>query len=129
MFSHAMLGVRDVARATDFYDGLMALLGHRLRFREQGWAAWQPMDSDRPLFLIGTPYDGGPAVPGNGQMLAFSAAHRELVDRVHAYALAHGGRDEGAPGPRPNYHPNYYGAYFRDPDGNKICVVCHAAES
>jgi catechol 2,3-dioxygenase-like lactoylglutathione lyase family enzyme len=129
MFSHIMLGVGDVARATDFYDGLMALLGHKLRFREQGWAAWQPQESDRPLFLIGRPHDGAQASPGNGSTLAFSAASRNLVDRLHVYALAHGGHDEGAPGLRPQYHPNYYGAYFRDPDGNKICVVCHAAES
>jgi catechol 2,3-dioxygenase-like lactoylglutathione lyase family enzyme len=129
MFSHVMLGVKDVARAADFYDGIMALLGNKLRFRQPDMAAWQPQDSDRPLFLIGTPHDGALAAPGNGQMLAFSASRRELVDRVHAYALAHGGRDEGAPGLRPHYHPNYYGAYFRDLDGNKVCVVCHAAES
>ncbi len=62
-------------------------------------------------------------------MVALLAASRQIVDRAHAYALAQGGADEGAPGLRPQYHPNYYGAYFRDPDGNKICVVCHTAES
>jgi lactoylglutathione lyase len=129
MFSHIMLGVGDVAKATDFYDGLMNLLGHKLRFREQSWAAWQPTDMGRPLFLIGKPFDGAPASPGNGQMIAFSASSRSLVDQAHAYALAHGGRDEGAPGLRPQYHSNYYGAYFRDLDGNKICVVCHTANS
>ena len=59
-------------------------------------------------------------------MVAFLAETRAAVDRAHAVALAHGGRDEGAPGPRPEYHAHYYGAYVRDPDGNKLCFVCHA---
>ena len=58
-------------------------------------------------------------------MVALLAPTRTAVDACYAKALAGGGRDEGPPGLRPQYHPNYYGAYFRDPDGNKICVVCH----
>jgi catechol 2,3-dioxygenase-like lactoylglutathione lyase family enzyme len=57
------------------------------------------------------------------------AKTRSVVEETHALALANGGKDEGKPGLRPHYHANYYGAYFRDPDGNKICVVCHDAES
>jgi catechol 2,3-dioxygenase-like lactoylglutathione lyase family enzyme len=60
-------------------------------------------------------------------MTAFQVAERNMVDRAHAYALQAGGSDEGAPGLRPHYHANYYGAYFRDPEGNKLCVVCHEA--
>jgi lactoylglutathione lyase len=60
-------------------------------------------------------------------MVAFMAESREAVRRTHQAALAHGGRCEGPPGPRPEYHANYYGAYFRDPDGNKLCVACHEA--
>ena len=56
------------------------------------------------------------------------AADRASVDRCHAAAIARGGTDEGAPGLRPQYHPHYYGAYFRDPDGNKLCVCCHDPE-
>ncbi|MCO4093717.1 MAG: hypothetical protein HEQ37_05385 [Acidovorax sp.] len=56
---------------------------------------------------------------------AFMAPTRATVEAVHALALAHGGSSEGAPGLRPEYHPHYYAAYFRDPDGNKLCVVCH----
>ena len=63
-----------------------------------------------------------------GYLVALAAATRAQVDACHRIALAQGGRDEGAPGLRPRYHPDYYGAYFRDPDGNKLCVVCHAAE-
>jgi catechol 2,3-dioxygenase-like lactoylglutathione lyase family enzyme len=79
----------------------------------------------RPLFVILRPFDGQPASPGNGTMAAFEAASRNIFDKAHAHALAHGGTDEGAPGLRPQYHPYYYGAYFRDPDGNKLWVVCH----
>ncbi|HEX4859541.1 MAG TPA: VOC family protein, partial [Usitatibacteraceae bacterium] len=79
-----------------------------------------------PLFVIAKPFDGQPHERGNGQMVAFLASSRALVDQAHALALAHGGTSEGAPGLRPEYHEHYYGAYFRDPDGNKLCVACHA---
>jgi lactoylglutathione lyase len=127
MFSHLTLGVNDFARAYRFHAGLMELLGHKQRFAEpdKQWAGWQPAGSARPLFIIRRPFDGGPATPGNGVMAAFEAKNRAVVDRAHAYALVHGGADEGGPGLRPQYHPDYYGAYFRDPDGNKLCVVCH----
>ncbi|KVE06791.1 VOC family protein [Burkholderia anthina] len=58
----------------------------------------------------------------------FYAPTRAHVDRCHAFALRHGGTCEGPPGLRPHYHRDYYGAYFRDPDGNKLCVVCHRPE-
>jgi lactoylglutathione lyase len=60
-------------------------------------------------------------------MVAFLASSRAVVDQAHAVALASGGTSEGAPGLRPEYHAHYYGAYFRDTEGNKLCVVCHAA--
>jgi catechol 2,3-dioxygenase-like lactoylglutathione lyase family enzyme len=105
----------------------MAELGHVLKFADaaQGWAGWQVPGVPRPLFLIGLPYDQAPASIGNGQMIALLAADRGMVDRAYAAALAAGGSDEGAPGLRPHYHPDYYGAYFRDPDGNKLCICCH----
>jgi lactoylglutathione lyase len=62
-------------------------------------------------------------------MTAFLAPDRAAVDAVHALALAHGGSDAGPPALRPEYHANYYGAYLRDPDGNKLCVVCHDLQS
>lgn len=127
MFSHVFLGVSDFVRALAFYDALMAVLGHARRFceRERPWAGWQPAGGGRPLLLIGRPFDGAAHQPGNGQMLALDAACRAQVDAAWRVALAHGGMDEGAPGLRAQYHPDYYGAYFRDPDGNKLCVVCH----
>lgn len=127
MFSHAVLGVSDFQRALGFYRPLLSLLGWRERFcdAEQPWAGWQPAQGARPLLVIARPFDGGRPAPGNGAMLALNADCRALVRAAHAMALAHGGSDEGSPGLRPHYHEGYYGAYFRDPDGNKLCVVCH----
>ena len=131
MFSHIFVGVNDFERALAFYTPLMNVLGIQARFceRERPWAGWQSSPGPRPLFLIGRPHDRQAHVAGNGQMVAFVAESRAVVDRAYATALANGGTSEGAPGLRPEYHSNYYGAYFRDPDGNKLCVACHQAES
>lgn len=127
MFSHVFVGVTDFERALAFYRSVMELLGKPLRFvdRERPWAGWQSEPGPRPLFLIGRPYDRQLHVAGNGQMLAFLATTPAQVDAAYATGLAHGGVCEGPPGLRPDYHEHYYGAYFRDPDGNKLCVVCH----
>ena len=128
MFSHVFVGVSNFDRALAFYRALMPVLGIQERFceTERPWAGWQSHPEPRPLFLIGRPFDGEPHRVGNGQMVAFLATNREMVDQAHAVALASGGTSEGAPGPRPEYHLNYYGAYFRDTEGNKLCVACHA---
>ena len=76
-------------------------------------------------FWVVRPYDKGTASPGNGVTVAFDAASRQAVDAFYAAAIAAGGIDAGAPGLRTHYHPDYYGAYVRDLDGNKICAVCH----
>ena len=129
MLSHVFVGITDFPRAFAFYTTVLDTLGLELKFAEPEvpWAGWKQPSTDRPLFLIGHAYDGTPATPGNGQMIALLAATREEVDRCHGAALAAGGRCEGAPGLRPHYHPDYYGAYFRDLDGNKLCVCCHRA--
>jgi phosphinothricin acetyltransferase len=110
-----------------FYTPLMEMLGYPLKFadRENAMAGWKPPAADRPLFLIGRPYNGEPPEPGNGQMIALLAPDRAAVERCYQAALAQGAVSEGEPGLRPHYHPNYFGAYFRDPDGNKLCVCCH----
>jgi lactoylglutathione lyase len=128
MFSHIFVSVSDFERALRFYGAVMESLGIELRFceRERPWAGWHSAGGGRPFFVICKPYDGQPHHPGNGQMIAFSAASREAVRGAHRAALEHGGTCEGPPGLRPQYHDNYYGAYFRDPDGNKFCVACHA---
>ena len=127
MLSHVHIGVTDFQRALAFYSPVMAALGCKLRFceAEKPWAGWQPPTEARPLLLIGHPFDGKAAAAGNGQMVALLARSRDDVDRCYAVALAGGGQCEGPPGLRPHYHANYYGAYFRDQDGNKLCVCCH----
>jgi len=128
VLSHITLGVSDLPRALKFYAPLMDALGLTLKFSEPDWVGWKPPDADRPLFIISRPFDGQAASAGNGQMIALLASSRAMVDRCHALALELGGSDEGKPGPRPAYHPHYYGAYFRDPDGNKLCVCRHEPE-
>lgn len=130
MFSHVCIGVSDFPRALRFYQPLMDLLDVELRLldAEKPWAVWQSSPEPRPLLLVSTPYDGAVHHAGNGQMVALLAQTRAQVDQAHRLALAQGGRCEGAPGLRVHYHPDYYGAYFRDLDGNKLCVVCHRPE-
>ncbi|PEQ10689.1 glyoxalase [Novosphingobium sp. PC22D] len=133
MISHVFLPAADFARAHAFWSAILPGLGWKIRFcqPEKPWAAWQPAHLDgptgRPLLVYGAPFDGAPD-PGNGHMLALLAPNRAAVGAAHAAALAHGASDEGAPGLRPQYHPDYFGAYFRDTEGNKACVVCHGPE-
>lgn len=129
MFSHMTVGSNDLHASAVFYDAVLTILGHEKKFLDDHWAGWKPVDADRPLFIVTTPYDGHSATTGNGQMVAFMAASRELVDRAYGAAISLGGQDEGAPGLRLQYHPAYYGAYLRDPDGNKLCICCHASET
>ena len=130
MFSHVFVGISDFERALSFYEPVMKELGIAARFCEHArpWAGWQSAPEPRPLFVIARPFDEQAPTPGNGSMVAFMAATREQVRRVYAVAIASGGTCHGAPGLRPEYHQNYYGAYFRDPDGNKLCVASHVAE-
>ena len=129
MLSHVFIGVTEFERAHAFYAALMDELGMVRKFRDDSrpWAVWTAADAPRPLFGIGKPYEGE-ASCGNGQMVALLAPSRAAVDRAYASALAHGGSCAGQPGLRPEYHPHYYGAYFRDPDGNKLCVCRHDPE-
>ncbi len=131
MFSHVFVGVSNFERALAFYRALMPVLGIEERFcePERPWAGWQSHSEPRPLFLIGSPYDQQAHAVGNGLMIAFLAASREVVVRAYETALANGGTPEGVPGLRPEYHANYFGAYFRDTEGNKLCVACHSASA
>ena len=123
MLSHAFVGTNDLIAAVNFYDRVLEPLKIKRKFidREREWAGWKHVDADRPLFLVGIPFNGNNSTAGNGNMVAFSTSARSEVDRCYTLALAVGGLDEGAPGLRLEYHDNYYGAYFCDLDGNKIC--------
>jgi catechol 2,3-dioxygenase-like lactoylglutathione lyase family enzyme len=123
MYSHTTLGTNDRARAEKFYDAVMAVLGHPVLFKAPKFIAYGTPTGEK-LFIV-PPFDGKEARAGNGVHVAFKVDSRARVDAFHAAAMANGGTDEGKPGPRPHYHPNYYGAYVRDPDGNKIQAVCH----
>lgn len=129
MFSHVFVGVSDFDRALAFYRALMPVLGNEERFCDPSrpWAGWQSHPGPRPLFVIGRPYDNQAHAAGNGQMIAFLAESRDDVVRAYEVALSHGAKSEGAPGLRPEYHAHYFGAYFRDTEGNKLCVACHSA--
>ena len=124
MFSHVTVGANDVVALIDFYDAVLAPLGLSRFWTDEEWGAagWRAIEGG-PAFYIGRPYDRSDAAPGNGWMCAFRAPSREAVDQAHAAALLHGGRSDGKPGVRPQYGPDYYGAYMRDPDENKIHVV------
>ncbi len=127
MYSHTTIGANDLARAKAVYDVVLAPLSLEVRFEGDGMVGYG-LPGGRPQFLVVQPFDGGEPSVGNGSMVALLASRRALVDACHAAALEQGGVDEGGPGLRPHYHRNYYGAYFRDLDGNKICICSHHAE-
>lgn len=130
MISHVHIGITDLDRAFDFYAPMLAALGLTLKFREDeaGWAGWMMTGKTRPLFVIGKAFNGQPASPGNGQMVAILAKNREMVRQCYKIALANGASPDGEPSLRPQYHQHYYGAYFFDLDSNKICICCHDPE-
>ena len=123
MFSHITLGSNDMARARAFYAPVMATLGITAPFEMPGALVFGTLAGQK-IFIV-PPYDGNAASIGNGSHAAFLAPDRAAVAAFYAAALVHAGRDEGAPGLRPHYHPHYYAAYVRDPDGNKLQAVCH----
>ena len=124
MIHHVSLGTADVARAKAFYDPLMSLIGFRLMKGSDKAIHYGASDI---VFSLETPTDGRPASAGNGVHIAFQAPDRQTVRRFHETALRHGGTDEGGPGIRANYNAHYYGAFVRDPDGNKIEAVTYTA--
>ncbi|WP_234188106.1 VOC family protein [Shinella sp. NM-101] len=132
MIDHMGVTVRDLAVARRFYDAALAPLGiamvmevtpeesggyHGVGYGRPGKPSfWVSSDAHRPA---------GNDAPGEGIHIAFAADDRAAVDAFHAAAMAHGGRDNGAPGIRPHYHPNYYAAFVLDPDGINVEAVCH----
>lgn len=126
IFTHQCVGTNDVELAGRFYDAVLAPLGVRRLgdFLDQGLA----YGARAAEFLVLRPVDGAAASPGNGVTIGFKAPDRAAVDAFHAAGLAAGGSDGGAPGPR-NAVRHAYGAYLRDPDGNKICAYCFKAPS
>ncbi len=126
MLLYITLGSNDLSRAKTFYDAALGTLGMVRRVTDEveiGYGA--PTDTRTRLWVV-TPYDQNPATIGNGSMLALEADSRATVDAFYAAAMANGGTDEGKPGLRP-YHADFYAAYVRDPDGNKLSAVHETA--
>jgi catechol 2,3-dioxygenase-like lactoylglutathione lyase family enzyme len=132
MFAYLCLGTNNLERAIRFYDPVMATLGHRRCVVDdengwEGWAGWGLYEDKgaRELALWVCPaFDKRAATVGNGSMIALKAVSWQQVEHFHAAALQFGGSSEGGPGLRPQYQPDFYAAYVRDPDGHKLAVVC-----
>jgi catechol 2,3-dioxygenase-like lactoylglutathione lyase family enzyme len=124
MLHHVSVGVTDVVRAAAFYDEVLGALGYKRTAQYLPYAiAYGEGISE---FWIQLPHDQEVPQPGNGYHVGFSARTRDAVDQFYRLALDNGGTDEGEPGPRPDYGPDYYGAFVRDPDGNKIEATLHS---
>ncbi len=120
MFTHVMVGASDPQRSIAFYDAVLGALG--LQGRQMGDRAFY--GGAAGMFGVGKPRNGEPATFANGGTIGFAAADKDQVDAFHAAGLAHGGACEGEPGKRDVGFGDTYGAYLRDPDGNKICAYC-----
>ncbi|MES1201586.1 MAG: VOC family protein [Pseudomonadota bacterium] len=125
---HVSIGVSNMQRSKAFYDAILEPLGIRAvmpveiggRLVGVGYGA-----DDKPTFWVQYPINGQAATYGNGVHIAFAASSRAAVDAFYLAALEHGGIEDGRPGLRTEYNPDYYGAFVRDPDGNKIEAVRH----
>lgn len=124
--SYVMIGSNDVARSRPYYDAVLPLVGGVIHadFMPHGFC-YELRGGGR--VWVAPPHNQEPATPGNGGMVGLLCASEAEVQAVHAAALAAGGGDEGAPGPRPQYGPDFYGAYVRDLDGNKMSFVYFGA--
>ena len=124
MIHHVSVGTNDMKRARAFYEPLMSLIGFRILKSSDKAVHFGSSDI---MFSLETPINGLRAAPGNGVHIAFQAPDRQTVRRFHETAIANGATDEGAPGIRENYNANYYGAFVRGLDGNKIEAVTFTA--
>ena len=125
MFTHVTVGTNDLAKARTFYDAVLAPLGYK-RLKDLGdrGSCWGQTSEE---FIVLTPADGNPASAANGGTISFEAPSRAAVAAFHQAALAMGGRDEGAVGPR-SFWPHAYAGYCRDLDGNKLAAYCRKPE-
>jgi catechol 2,3-dioxygenase-like lactoylglutathione lyase family enzyme len=121
MYDHVGLNVRDYEASKKFYDPVLATLGYGLVLEFPHACGYGP--EGKPEFWI---VQREP--PGTGTHVAFASPDRATVDAFHDAAVAAGGKDNGAPGLRPDYHEHYYGAFVLDPDGNNVEAVCHRAD-
>ena len=122
MIGYTMVGTNDLPKAIAFYDAVFKSVGVGQLMAMSKGMAWGT-DWTAPMFAVTTPHDEKPATAGNGTMISLVLDSRAKVDTLYNAAIAAGGRDEGAPGVRGDEGPlAFYGAYFRDLDGNKLCA-------
>jgi catechol 2,3-dioxygenase-like lactoylglutathione lyase family enzyme len=139
MFAYVCLGSNDLERSARFYDATLGVLGYsrcntagesEASWSEWlGWGLYEEFGAVQDALWICKPFDRQAASAGNGSMVALRAKRWRDVDAFHAAALACGGTSDGAPGLRLQYNPDFYAAYVRDPDGNKLAVVCRGFTS
>jgi catechol 2,3-dioxygenase-like lactoylglutathione lyase family enzyme len=135
MFTYVSLGASDLERAARFYDATLATLGLRRCVTESeldDWIGWGTYEDDgrrQSALWLCKPFNEQPASAGNGTMVALLARSWSQVDSFYQAALRAGGSSEGPPGLRPQYNDDFYAAYVRDPDGNKIAAVCRGFTS
>jgi catechol 2,3-dioxygenase-like lactoylglutathione lyase family enzyme len=122
MIGYVTIGANDGERSGKFYDAVFGAFGIERKFSDGGWIGYGAKGSDSHSVYVCPPFNKEPATFGNGIMIAFPAKSKEEVEAAHQAGLASGGTDEGAPGFRPADQQSWYGAYLRDPIGNKIAV-------
>jgi catechol 2,3-dioxygenase-like lactoylglutathione lyase family enzyme len=133
VIDHISLPVSDYTRSRAFYDKALGAIGYKVAMEitdapDFVGAGYGPADLPEPAFWIGAAKPPGPVpITPEGQHIAFQAPDRVAVRNFYAAALEAGGRDNGAPGLRANYHPNYYAVFVLDPDGHRLEAVCHRA--
>ncbi len=132
MFSHITLGSNDLAKSEVFYTALLSPLGLQ-KIMNTGadstdYFCWTAPEAHSPKFFVVIPFDDASASNGNGTMVAFNAPSKLSIDEAYSAAMAAGGSSEGDPGERAHYGKGYYGAYLRDPDGNKLHLAYKAPE-
>lgn len=126
MIGYTMVGTNDLQRSLRFYDPIFAAMGLDQCWKDERSASWGRKDDVAyPRFFTGYPFDNQSAGVGNGAMTAFLIEDSNLIDRLHTLAMENGGADEGGPGFRPQCGDGFYGAYVRDPDGNKLAFICY----
>ena len=120
MLSGVCVGTNDLLNAREFYDSVLSTLAWLRVMENEVEIGYGPSEGQAQFWVL-IPFDQKPATFGNGTQVMFLADNTAQVDAFYTAAIKNGGSDEGAPGPR-NYRPGYYGAYCRDPDGNKLHV-------
>lgn len=125
LLGYVTIGALDEGKSQKFYDAVFGEIGAERKFSDGGWTGYGERGKDgHEVYVISKTANGEPARAGNGLMLSFKAKTKAEVDGAYKAGMNNGGRDEGAPGPRPADSKTFYGAYLRDPTGNKICIYC-----